>query len=135
MELPRATEGLSLTLNFDGKVLHKCCDFIEFVMAGSLLCGTANQFLVRHHDMLPKSRPYGQPVVIAPQGRMIRTLNRDVEIAIEHMAELNVGEREFVSGKIRVARELALGDVELLAEKAHGRADRGLVPILRRGPH
>jgi hypothetical protein len=65
----------------------------------------------------------------------MRTIDCDVEIAIEHVAELDVGEGEIIPGEKGVARDLVLGDVEFLAEDTDGVADRGVVAMLRRGTH
>ena len=66
---------------------------------------------------------------------MVGAIDCDVEIAIKQVAELDVGEREIVPGEKGVARDLVLGDVELVAEDTNGLADRGRVAPARYAPH
>ena len=62
--------------------------------------------------MFAERRPGGQRIVIAADGRMMGPLDRDVEVAVEHVPELNVGEREVGASEMGLGREPRLGDVE-----------------------
>ncbi len=66
--------------------------------------------------MLAESRSGGQYIVIAPQRWMFGASDGDVEIAIEHMPELDVSESKLVSREEGVSRKLLLGDVETLTK-------------------
>jgi hypothetical protein len=66
---------------------------------------------------------------------MVGAIDGDVEIAIKQVAELDVGQREIVPGEKGVARDLLLGDVELVAEDTKRLADRGRVAMLRPATH
>ncbi len=46
--------------------------------------------------------------------------DRYVEIAVQHMAELNVGKGEIVAGKELPVRDLRLGNIELSAKQTKG---------------
>lgn len=52
-----------------------------------------------------------------------------IVIAIQHVAELDVGKRKIISREKGMTRHLRFGDVELLAEGANRLSDCGVVPV------
>lgn len=56
------------------------------------------QFLIGDHDMLAKGRSFGQGIVVAVQDRAVLPCDGDVEVAEQHMAELNICQRKVIAG-------------------------------------
>lgn len=61
--------------------------------------------------MLLESRSLGEVFIVALQPWMGWALDVDVEIAIENMPELYVGQRQSIARKEAMPSELRLGDV------------------------
>src|SRR6185312_8085183 len=65
-----------------------------------------------------------KPFVIGAQAGALRPLDLEREIAIEQVAELNVGQGEIVAAEIPGLRQLLLGDVEIAAQDPHRGLER-----------
>ena len=48
--------------------------------------------------MLAKGRSFGQGIVVAVQDRAVLPCDGDVEVAEQHMAELNICQRKVIAG-------------------------------------
>jgi len=64
--------------------------------------------------MLTECRSLDERPVVPRQNRPIRPVDRDVEVAEQDVAELNVGQAEFRPRQIPVLRQPRLGDIEPL---------------------
>lgn len=67
--------------------------------------------------MLAERGPRREGIVVAPQHRAVRPGDGDVEVAEQHMTELDVRQGEIAPGQEPTPRELRLGDVEELVQR------------------
>ena len=84
--------------------------------------------------MLAIGRALGEGGVVAFDGGVRRPVDGQVVIAVEQMAELQVGEGEVLAGDVAVFGDARLGDVEAGLECLDRRGDGGRVAVGLRDP-
>jgi hypothetical protein len=57
------------------------------------------ELVIRNHDMLAVGGAGGQPLIVGAKPRTLPPLDLEGEIAIEQVAELNVGQGEIIAAK------------------------------------
>ena len=99
--------------------------------AARLRSGRADaQLVIGDHHVLAIGGTRDEPFVIGAQAGALRPLDLEGEVAIEQVAELNVGQSEIVAAEIRRVGEPFLGDIEIAVEDA----DAALEARWRRAP-
>ncbi len=91
------------------------------------------QFFIRNHNVFAIGGAVGEGFVVTPEVRAIGAIDVDIEIAIQTMAELDVGKGEMIVSEITLAGEVGLGNIEKFAELAQRVVDRSRVAARRRG--
>ena len=75
------------------------------------------ELVVRNHDVFAICGTGDQPFVIGAKAGALPPLDGEIEIAIEQVAELHVGQGEVGAAKIGRVRQLLLRDVEIVVEE------------------
>lgn len=85
--------------------------------------------------MLAERGSCRQSVVISAEGRVLLSVNGDVEVAKQHVPELDVVQREVIRDQKSTAGEPHLGDIEELAYVLDSLRDGCMIPVGRCRPH
>ena len=79
--------------------------------------------------MFGKGGTLGQAFIIARDGRINRTLNRDGVITVQQMAELNIRQCQSVAGQIPLAGDLGIRDGQIEMELVQRLANPVRIPL------